>query len=700
VQDEQNPNEQQDDEEILATARKRFDLAADAERENRELALEDLDFSVGEQWPDAIKADRIKEAKPTLTINRLPQFIQQITNDQRQNRPSIKVSPVDDGADIETAKIYQGLIRHIEYDSNADVAYDTAFDGTVRGGLGYFRVITQYCDPYSFEQEIKIKRIRNRFMVYLDPHSQEPDGSDSEWGTIFEDISWETYRSRYKEAKNASLEDWTSIGDTVASWANAKTVRIAEYFYKVNKEVDMVLLDNGFVAEKAKLPKDNPHKILKERKALIPTIKWVIHNGLEILDSTDWLGAWIPIVPVLGNEIDVDGKRILEGVVRHAKDPQRMYNYWASAETEMIALSPKAPFIGAEGQFKGKEDQWNSANRRNIAYLEYCPVTVGGQLAPPPTRNVYEAPVMAITNARAQSAEDLKATTGIYDAGLGNRSNENSGVAIQRRAAQSQTANFHFVDNLQRSIRHLGRILVDLIPKVYDTPRSGRILGEDGETDIVKLNQIFEKPNGQKAQYNLNAGKYDVTVSSGPSYATKRQEAADTMMEFAKANPQAAPLIADLIAQNMDWPMAKEIAERLKKTLPPGVADDKDEKKQPIPPEAEQKMQQMSQMIDQLTATVHGQASQIETKQMELESKERIEFKKLEVEVALKELEVGSKESMALLAHEIESINARLQMVGINEPIDNENDVAGPEQAAPQINQQPIGGLSPSEPME
>jgi len=700
VQDQEKPTEPKNDEDLLATARKRFDLCVEAESENRKLALEDLEFRTGNQWPAEIKAERNQQGRPCLTINRLPQFLRQVTNDQRQNRPAIKVSPVDDRADVETAKIFQGLIRHIEYNSNADVAYDTAFEGAASGGLGYMRVITEYCDPYSFNQEIKIKRVRNRFMVYLDPHSQEPDGSDANFGFVAEDVPWETYKAMYKEAKGQGADDWTSVGDTAPSWQSDKTVRVVEYFYKTFKEVDMVLLENGFVAEKSKLPKDNPHKILKERKAVMPAIKWCKTNGIEVLEETDWAGQWIPIVPVLGDEIDVDGKRVLEGIIRHAKDPQRMYNYWASAETETIALAPKAPFIGYEGQFKGHEHKWEAANIKNHAYLEVKAVTLNGVTAPLPQRNVYEAPVAAITNARMQSSEDLKATTGIYDAALGNRSNESSGVAIQRRATQAQTSNFHFVDNLSRSLRHLGRILIDLIPKVYDTERSVRIIGDDGEAEIVALNQIFEK-GGKKLQYNLSAGKYDVTVSTGPSYATKRQEAVDSMLELTKVYPQMAQVAGDLIVKNMDWHGSQEIAERLKRQLPPGVADQDGKDKPPVPPEIQAQLQQMGQMVEQLTKTSNDQAQILENKKMELESRERIEFKKLEVQIAIKEAELGSRESMALLQHQVSEIHERLQLIGIDEPIDIGNEGSGFEQAEiPNEQQQPTGGLSSGETLE
>lgn len=694
-------SEKSDDQALLETARKRFDLAVDAESDIRTEALDDLEFRSGKQWPDEVKKARELDRRPCLTINRLPQFVRQVTNDQRQNRPSIKVSPVDESADIDTARVYQGLIRHIEYNSNADVAYDTAFEGAATKGLGYLRVITDYVDPTSFDQEIFIKRIRNSFSVYVDPHYQEPDGSDMDWGFIFEVMSADDYKNQFKSSELASMQDWSSIGDNMPGWVMKDSVRVAEYFYKTFKEVEIALLSNKQVVEKSSLPETLPEglTIVSTRMTILPAIQWCKINGVEVLEKTDWLGQWIPIIPVLGDELDINGRKVLEGIVRHAKDPQRMYNYWASSETETIALAPRAPFIGVEGQFEGHENEWKSANIKNHAFLQYKPKSIGGVPVGPPQRNVFEPPVQAITQARAQSSDDLKATTGIYDATLGNRSNENSGIAIQRRNSQAQVSNFHYIDNLSRALRHVGRIIVDLIPKVYDTPRIMRIIGEDGTPDMVKVNEPFQE-GGQLKQYALGVGKYDVTVSTGPSYATKRQEAAQTMLDFTKALPQTAPLISDLIVRNMDWPGAQQIADRLKKGLPPGVAED-DKNAPPIPPQVQAKMQQMDQMIQTLTQHLNSATHKIETKTLELESKERIELTKIQAELEIALATLGQKDAQALLKHEIDGINQRMQLLNVTQPIDTQNDPAAGQQPAlqPSPSQPPTGGSTPGSPM-
>jgi Phage P22-like portal protein len=667
-------NKKTTDSEILELALERFKLAEEAYTEIRRVGLEDLEFRAGVQWPKEIEHSRSIESRPCLTINRIPQFIRQVTNDQRQNRPSIKVSPVDDVADIDTAKVFQGLIRHIEYDSNAEIAFDTAFEGAATKGFGFYRVLTEYCDPLSFEQQIKIKN----------------------YAFIVDEIPRDDFIAEYGESKLSQMQDWEVLGAQTEGWVSKSTVKIAEYFYRDFKKSTIFQLSTGEVFEKSKMPEFFPEgvSIVGERETMIPVIYWCKLNGIEILQKTEWPGKWIPIIPVYGDELHVNGKRIFEGIVRHAKDSQRMYNYWASTETETIALAPKAPFIVAEGQIpKEYEAQWKSANTRTHAYLVYKPTTLSGALVGAPQRNVYEAPVQAITNARMQASEDMKATTGIYDAALGSRGNESSGVAIQRRNAQSQTSNFHFIDNLTRSLRHTGRILVDLIPKIYDTERTARIIGEDGQQEIVKINALFEK-DGKAVEYKLGFGKYDVTVETGPSFATKRQEALASMIDLVRGYPQMAQVAGDLMVKNMDWPGASEIAERLKKTLPPQLQDQKDQPQMQVPPEMQSQMEQMNQMIDQLSQQLTQANEAIKNKTVELESKERIEFAKMEVDLKKELLKQQGQAALATYQAELQDVQRRLDILGINDPFQNEFNESVAESDAIQDNQQPTDGFS------
>lgn len=703
-----------DDEKLLEIARKRFDTCVEAESEIRQLGLDDQKFRSGNQWPDEIKTERDREGQACLTINKLPQYCHQIVNDWRQNQTAVGVNPVDDKADIEIAKILKGHIRHIEYRSTAEVAYTRALDNAVTRGYGYFRVITEYADEKSFDLEIRIKSIRDPDSVFLDPNYQELDGSDANFGFVVDNFDREEFRFLYPNATLSKMSDWTAIGTYAPDWFNQGNVRVAEYFTKEFSNATLYLLNNGQALLEEDLQKmlaqnggQMPEhlEITDTRKTVITKIMWYKINGIEVLEREEWPGTYIPIIPVLGDEQIVDGKRILEGVIRHAKDPQRMYNYWESAKTDTIALAPRAPFIGAEGQFEGHEAQWKSANKRNHAYLEYKQTDVEGEKAAAPQRQAFEPPVQAFVGAEAQCTEDIKETTGIYDASLGNRSNEQSGLAIERRNNQAQVSNYHFVANLNLSIKHAGRIFIDLIPKVYTKKESIRILHDDGTPEMVLLNQIFTR-NGKQINTDLSLGKYDVTVSSGPSFATRRQEAADSIIQFVKSFPQFGQVAGDLIVGNMDWEGAEEMASRLKKSLPPGLADSDQDSQTPIPPQVKNQMIQMQQMNQKLMQELQAATQELQYRNQERESKERIAFAQMQVDLQKKMAELnhqfgttGFKEELSFLKHREELLNADSPMESIpgggqgdqNSPAARPNLPQQTATPAP-FNQQPTGG--------
>lgn len=667
---EKKEKARQDD--LVRLARERFAAAEEAESEIRRLADEDIRFRAGQQWDPAVLAQRAIDKRPALVINRIPQFERHITNEQRQAKPSINVSPVDSAGDKETAEVLQGLIRHIEYDSGADVAYDTALTSAVRGGFGYFRAVTEFEDEGSFDQALKIKRVRDPFSVYMDPSAQEQDGSDANWAFVVDDgVSEEQFRAEYPDAEPVK-GGWGS-----RTTHNGHSCQVVEYFYREREQDELLQLQETVQDEAGNsLPVGEPFSLFRsdaeaqaERLASCvvldsrPThrirVRWAKIAGSKVVQETEFPAKWIPVVPVLGDELWVDGKRVLEGVVRNVKDPQRMYNYWSTAITETIALAPKAPWIGAEGQFKGHERRWAQAASRNVPYLEYNPVAVGGTHAPPPQRNAFEAPIAAMTSAMQFCADDMKATTGIYDSALGNRSNESSGRAILARQNQSQVSSLHFSDNLARSLRHLGRILIDAIPRVYGSARVVRILGEDQSEKMVGLNGA--EVENQERSFALGTGRYDVTVSMGPSYSSKRQEAAATSMEFMRVYPSAAPLIGDLLAENMDWPGAAKMAERLKKMLPPGIAEpDPDQKLDPGA--LMHQVQQSQQMIEQLTQALNAAQDTLEQKALELQSQERKDLiaKHTDLAKAFASAEPADVAGRTLLLREMQAIEQRL----------------------------------------
>lgn len=653
--------ENQDDEksDVLNRAKKRFELASEADQDIRDQARDDYKFRSGDQWPDDVKFQRTLQKRPCLTINQLPMFLRQIINDQRQNRPSIKINAVSDDASVETAQVIEGLVRHIEYSSNAEIAYDTASDGQCTGGFGYFRVITKYCDPMSFDQDIKIARIKDPFAVRLDPSYQEPDGSDANWGFVYEDVSKDWFKEHFPDAELSQMDGWETIGDSVPGWVIKDGCRIAEYYERTSEKQTIYLTSDGQVFTDETLPGELPSgiEVIEERESKKHVVTWYKTNGYEILEETEWPGSFIPIIPVLGDEILIDGKRILEGVIRHAKDSQRMYNYWATASTEMIALAPKAPYIGAAGQFEGFEQQWKTANVENHSYLQYNQVDIEGKPAPPPQRQQYEAPTQAINQERQMAAADLRSTTGIQDAMLGQRSNEQSGLAVQRRSQQSQLTNFHLSDNFTRSLKHAGRIILELIPKIYDAARTVRIIHEDGSQEMVAINQALGlDQNGQSTGHFFDVGKYDVTVSTGPSYQTKRQEFVADALELTKnLPPQQAAVITPVMVKNMDWPMAKEMGERLEMTLPPQFQTQKGQ--EPLPPQAQAQISQMQLVMAQLQGKLAAAEKIIQTKMIETSAKERIENMRVKADIEKTLAEMGASSAETLLEHQINQID-------------------------------------------
>jgi hypothetical protein len=602
------------EQDVLERARKNMDRAIQAEGDNRKAALDDLKFYKGDQWPADVQAQRNFDQRPCLTINKLPTFIHQITNDVRQNRPAINVSPVGDKGDPEVAKMYSGMIREIERKSVADIAYDTAFSQTARGGWGYWRVITEFERPNSFNQVITIKRIRNQFTVYMDPTHQEPDGSDQKWSFISEMLPRSEFKEDYPGAQQMS---WTQsgIGDSMKSWITKDEVRIAEYFEIENEKRALVKLSNGFIGWKDDVSKEvlDKFEIDEERDADFPIVHWYKLTAVEVLEHKLWAGKWIPVIKLIGDEIDIEGKVTLSGIIRAAKEPQRIYNYWVTLMTEVIALQPKAPFVGAEGQFEGHEQQWKTANTKSNPYLEYKPTDLNGTPLPPPQRQPMTGPPAGIMQAEQVASQDLMATTGIrFDATPKERMYDESGRALRELRKIGELGSFHLVDNLARSLRHTGVILVDLIPKIYNQRRVETILRENDAEERIIIDPSAAKPMGQEKDqqtgktvsvFNPTYGEYGVTVTIGPSYATKRVEAAESMMDFVRAMTPAAPqvgtAIMDLVSRNQDWPGAEEFTTRLSKLvaqLHPGLVapDMKD-----IPPQVQAVLMGMQQQLQQ-----------------------------------------------------------------------------------------------------
>jgi hypothetical protein len=644
------------DKDVLAEEKSAFEAAYDAESENRNVALESLRFSrLGEQWPEKIKKQREDENRPVLTINKMPAFIRQVVNDSRMNRPQIKVKGVDDNSDPETANVFEGCIRNIEYVSKADIAYDTAVDCAASMGWGYIRIGIDYEYDDSFDKGLRIQRVGNPFSVYGDPYSTEADSSDWNQAHVVEYLKKTEFQRRYKGAKAV---DWDATGynKLQTPWRDDDEILICEAWKREKVKRKIYLLSNGKVIGEQEFAVAQPFlsslniSVMNERDADSYKITQRIMTGAEVLEENEWAGRYIPVIPVYGEEINIEGKRYFRSLVHHAMDAQRMFNYWRSNATEMVALAPRVPFIGEEGAFDS-DPNWETANTASHPYLFHKKGTQ------PPQRQPMDSGQAIGSMAEAMAAnDDMKAIIGMYDASLGNRSNETSGVAINARKIEGDTSTFHFIDNLSRAIRHTGCCLIDLIPKVYGPQKILRILGEDQKEKIVKLSgatpQINtpqapqmpqdaaheqgegEGPGGEEERiYDLSVGRYDVAVTTGPGFTTKREQAAAQMTEFVRAYPAAAPIIGDILVKAMDWPQADEIADRIKAMMP-------DQAKGGMPPELQQMIEEGKKHIQEQDQKIQEQSQQINKLSLDVQAA-KIDVQKKDVENAALKLEKG-----------------------------------------------------------
>jgi hypothetical protein len=636
----------------LHEMREKYKRAEEYWHDDRQAALDDRKFAAGEQWPEDILAKRIQDKRPCLVVDKLLQYVRQTVNDGRQNRPSIKVRPVDGGADIATADVFAGIIKHIEDRSCADIAYDTALDCAATGGSGYFRVATEYAGDDTFDQELVIRRITNPFSILLNPPSENmPDGSPR-YGFEIEMMSEEDFEAKYPGKKADDFEDAAS------DWYGEQ-VRVARYWCVKEEPRTLYLMVDGTVIPQARYDELKEGGMLEidalvKDKRNIPkrVVEHSLVSGSEYLEEpVEWLGKYIPIMEVCGNELDVEGKVSRSGIIRPAKDAARLYNYSRSAFAERVALTPRAPWLAAEGQVEDYENEWNTANTENHSVLRYRPVALNGQPVPQPSRISPTDIPAGFAQDMQISEHDIQGAIGMYNASLGAPSNERSGKAIMARQREGDVGTFHYHDNQNRAIRYCGRVLVDLIPKVYDSTRVVRILGYDGKPGEAEINPTMPSASqvlGTKSVYNLGVGTYDVTIGTGPSYSTLRQEAGDAMSRVIETNPDLMPVIGDLLFKNMDWPGSEELSERMKLMLPPPIAEaEKAKKDNPaIPPEIQQQMQMMSQEVQKREEMLGQAAQQMQMMQQELEAlKSGEHVKMLEAQIKAKDTEISQFEA-------------------------------------------------------
>jgi hypothetical protein len=630
---------------ILVSAKEQYDIAKLGWNDVYESLRDDLEFLSDEpyaQWDKKLLDDR--KNRPIYQIDQLSQFIHQVANDIRINTPSIDIIPDDEATDMESAEILQGIIRGIEYKSNADAAYDNAVDFAIRCSLGWLRVENVYSKDKGFEQELRIKRVVNPASIYIDPNSIEFDGSDAMYGFASEEVSKKEFERRYPNANPVSFGE-------VDFKQDGKTVTIAEYFRIVEETEDLGLTDKG---EIQKVDENGVYKT--KRKVSKRKVERYLLSGQDVLESTTFPGKYIPLVPVYGEEAWRDGKRYLMSLIRKAKSSQQMFNLGVSLDVEMLMKQPQASFMAGAGQISGFEHEYSDPTKANV--LHYNVEDVNGNKLPPPQRvNPPQSPIGFINMSR-EAVDNIKSTLGMYNASVGQRSNETSGKAINARKLEADVANYHFGDNLTRSITHVGQILICAFPDIYDTPRAVKMVDKEENAKMIGINGY--RVEGQERDFDFTQGQYDVRVTTGASFTTQRQEAAATYSQLIQAMPDLMPVIGDLVFKYQDSAGSQAISARLKKIVDPKLLSDEEREENEPDPQVAALTQQLQAIQQEAQATIAQLQAELQSKQSEQQ------LKAGELQVKNKEVEIKAFEAQqkAMQAQQVEA------------PVDNTVDTA------------------------
>lgn len=595
------------------------------------------------QWDADLVLKRNTEEKPILTINKVQQHNLLIINDSKQNKSGVRVRPVNNEASFEGAELYQELIYHIEYISGAENVYDHGITWQVEAGKGYWYVTTEYEDDRTFDQEIYVRQIKDPRNVYTDMNFEEIDGSDMRWGIIFEDIDKDLYKKKYRKFANVGGNNVLGSSVTTDGWISRDKIKIALFYRREEKEEKLVaFLDEngeqqiGYHSELTKEGKERYAEVKddptsQERDVVTHNVKLYKIAGDRIIEQTDWVGSTIPIVRLPGVETVIDGVYDCCGHTRALINPQQMYNYNSSANVEFIALQTKSPWVAASAAIEGYEEYYKTSNSMNHAYVPYNHIDDDGNEIPAPQRSQGVQSGMGYVKGLEISQNEMMMASGQYQSQMGENENAKSGVAINARQRQGDRSTYHFLDNQNIAIRRTGKIFLEVIPKVYDTKRIKKILGRDGTKMHITIDpeatqvQQQETINADKdaAQqikqfvFNPTFGKYDLQSSSGPSYATQRQEAFAALNELAQTNEKFMDVGGDIYFKNADFPGADELSARYRRTIPPGVTGDAP------PPAIEQVMQQAGQQIQTLQGAVAHLNQMLEDKDREMTLREQ-----------------------------------------------------------------------------
>lgn len=672
--------------EVLEEARERFQRISQDDKDNHDSQRTDtlFVFSPGQQWPDTVRRERTQNKEICLEFNQLKQFVAQVVNDQRQNRPGIRIHPAGGQASKETAEILQGMIRAIEYDSKADAAYDNGFQQSVVGGRGWWRVCSKYADDGSFDnQKLVIEPILDSNTVYADTGYQNPDGSDRLFAFVVEIMKRSEFTRQYPKAEPISFDSmetfWAPTDDDVV---------VADYYRRVCTNRTKVLMSDGSQGWKDEMPPEDqwPEGVAidRERKCEVWSVEWYkIAGGQQVLEKYDWPGTIIPVIGTVGDDLMLDGKRVYQGLTRHARDAQSMLNFGMTQQAIRLALTPRTPWILTAEQVKGYENFWKEANVKNLSYLPYNAFLEDGTTPAgltPPQRNEPSVPDAGYIQWCQTMVQMIKSTIGMYEQSLGQKGQEISGKAINERKQQGNNATFNYVDNLSRAISLTGCVLLECIPHYYDTERIVHIVGPDEIRKEVTINQTAPDPmDALKAIKNNDISgtknvEYAVTSQSGPGYATKRQETAGLLSDFVSAYPPLMQVAGDLVIRAQDIPDADVIADRLRVMLPPPIqaqiqAQEKGQK--PLDPQIQAQLQQQQAHLDQAAQTMQvmdekikslesGAQVKLQAAQLDAQARQQIAAQDATARVHMAEFDARQKAIEAELQQQTEIEKARM----------------------------------------
>lgn len=686
--------------EFINLSLKRWRTADEASRTFRREMRRDQKFAsgMGNQWESADRVARENEGRPCLEINRIPQFIRQVSNQNRMNRSAIQYNARGKGATKDLANALQGLARSVEVESDADVAYDTATQHQLVSGMGFVRLVAQWASDESFEQVCRIKRVRNPLSVYWDPSTQEADFEDARWMHVIGVVGKDEYESRW-----GKVADWQSASEMlggfqyVQDWLPEGRVIIAEYYYVTVESRELLAMSSGqnIWAEELEHfrqmfalghPGEPPPDVVRSRMVDKRVVRWAFHNAIDILEGNEDRtegreipGDRIPLFPVMGDELDMDGELDYRGMVRDARHPQQMYNFWSSSIAEAVALAPKAPWVAAKGQVENYLEDWANANKVPKAYLLYDPKAVGDQLVPPPQRNVVEPAVQAMVQGLSEANQDLMSVMGLFEPSLGQRgSHTESGKAREALQQQGSLANSNYLDNLQRTKRAIGRTLLKWWPVVYDVPRIMHLIQPDGTKKQAVIYAGEEnKPSGDEFKditdlYDVGVGSFDVSVSTGPSYQTEKQATEAWLLELFKVLPGLAAIGADIVLEQSDHEAAKQLARRAKMSLPPQFQDDQDPEAQV--PMLMAKVQQQGQLLELANKAVASMAEVLKGKELDNDTKKEVAMISAGAQMAVAQAKIGSAESLAAFQAESARFAQLVDQIHAETVSDMEND--------------------------